>query len=245
MTDSPQRVAVVTGGSRGIGRAVSERLAADGLAIVIGYASNDAEAKATVAAIEEGGGQAVAVQADVADETAVQGLFETAEQRFGGVDVVVNAAGIMILEPVADLDLEHLDRTLRTNVRGTFVVTREAARRVRSGGAIVTFSTSVTRTHYENYSAYAASKAAVEAITPILAKELRGREITVNTVAPGPVATELFLAGKSQELIDRLAGLNPMNRLGQPDDIAEVVSSLAGPARWINGQTVFVNGGSV
>jgi 3-oxoacyl-[acyl-carrier protein] reductase len=245
MTDSPQRVAVVTGGSRGIGRAVSERLAADGLAIVIGYASNDAEAKATVAAIEEGGGQAVAVQADVADETAVQALFETAEQRFGGVDVVVNAAGVMILEPVADLDLEHLDRTLRTNVRGTFVVTREAARRVRSGGAIVTFSTSVTRTHYENYSAYAASKAAVEAITPILAKELRGREITVNTVAPGPVATELFLAGKSQELIDRLAGLNPMNRLGQPDDIAEVVSSLAGPARWINGQTVFVNGGSV
>jgi 3-oxoacyl-[acyl-carrier protein] reductase len=245
MTDSSQRVAVVTGGSRGIGRAVSQRLAADGLAIVIGYASNDAEAKSAVAAIEAGGGQAIAVQADVADETATAALFDAAEQRFGGVDVVVNAAGIMILEPLADLDLEHLDRTYRTNIRGTFVVAREAARRVRAGGAIITFSTSVTRTRYETYSVYAASKAAVETITPILAKELRGREITVNTVAPGPVATELFLAGKSQELIDRLAGLNPMNRLGQPDDIAEVVSALAGPARWINGQTIFVNGGVV
>jgi 3-oxoacyl-[acyl-carrier protein] reductase len=245
MTESLQRVAIVTGGSRGIGRAVSERLAADGQAIVIGYASNDAEAKSTVAAIEAAGGQAVALQADVADEAAVKALFDIAEQRFGGVDVVVNAAGIMILEPLADLDLEHLDRTYRTNIRGTFVVTREAARRVRAGGAILTFSTSVTRTHLENYSAYAASKAAVEAITPILAKELRGREITVNTVAPGPVATELFLTGKSPELIEKLAGLNPMNRLGQPDEIAEVVSALAGPARWINGQTVFVNGGLI
>jgi 3-oxoacyl-[acyl-carrier protein] reductase len=244
MTEMTPRVAVVTGGSRGIGRAVAERLAADGQDVVVAYASNHDEANATVAAIEKSGGKAVAVQADVADEAAVAALFDAAEQRFGGVDVVVNAAGIMILEPVAQLDLEHLDRMYRTNVRGTFVVAREAANRVRSGGAIVTFSTSVTRLNQPTYSAYAASKAAVEAISPILAKELRGRDITVNTVAPGPTATALFLDGKDQETIDRIAGLNPMQRLGRPQDIAEVVSTLAGPARWINAQTIFVNGGA-
>ncbi|HEV7963324.1 MAG TPA: SDR family oxidoreductase [Actinoplanes sp.] len=243
MTDTRQRVAIVTGGSRGIGRAVAERLATDGLAVVVGYASNDSEAESAVAAIEAGGGNAVAVRADVADEVAVKALFDTAERQYGGIDVVVNAAGVMILEPLAELDLDHLDRTYRTNVRGTFVVGREAANRVRSGGAIINFSTSVTRLHLPTYSAYAASKAAVEAISPILAKELRGRDITVNAVAPGPVATALFLEGKSPELIDRIASMNPMERLGTPEDIAEVVSSLAGPARWINGQTVFVNGG--
>jgi 3-oxoacyl-[acyl-carrier protein] reductase len=244
MTEMTPRVAVVTGGSRGIGRAVAERLAADGQDVVVAYASNHDEANATVAAIEKSGGKAMAVQADVADEAAVAALFDAAEQRFGGVDVVVNAAGIMILEPVAQLDLEHLDRMYRTNIRGTFVVAREAANRVRSGGAIVTFSTSVTRLNQPTYSAYAASKAAVEAISPILAKELRGRDITVNTVAPGPTATALFLDGKDQETIDRIAGLNPMQRLGRPEDIAEVVSTLAGPARWINAQTIYVNGGA-
>jgi len=243
MTDTRQRVAIVTGGSRGIGRAIAERLAADGQAVVIGYASNDTEAKATVAAIEAAGGSATAAPADVADETAVKALFDLAQQQFGGIDVVVNAAGVMLLEPLAELDLDHLDRTYRTNIRGTFVVAREAARRLRPGGAIINFSTSVTRLHLPNYSAYAASKAAVEAVGPILAKELAGRDITVNTVAPGPVATALFLEGKSPELIDRIAGLNPMGRLGTPEDIAEVVSSLAGAARWINGQTIFVNGG--
>lgn len=244
MTEKTARVAVVTGGSRGIGRAVAERLAADGHAVVVGYASNHAEADATIDAIERSGGRAAAVPADVADEAAVAVLFDAAEQRFGGVDVVVNAAGIMILEPVARLDLDHLDRIYRTNIRGTFVVAREAANRVRAGGAIVTFSTSVTRLNQPTYSAYAASKAAVEAISPILAKELRGRDITVNTVAPGPTATALFLDGKDQETIDRIAGLSPMQRLGRPEDIAEVVSALAGPARWINAQTVFVNGGA-
>ena len=244
MTESTSRVAVVTGGSRGIGRAVAERLAADGQAVVVGYGGNHDEAKAAVAAIEASGGRAIAVQADVADEAGVAALFDAAQQEFGGVDVVVNAAGIMILEPLAELDLDHLDRIYRTNIRGTFVVAREAARRVRPGGAVITFSTSVTRLHQPTYSAYAASKAAVEAISPILAKELRGRDITVNTVAPGPTATALFLDGKDQDTVDRIAGLSPMGRLGQPADIAEVVSTLAGPARWINGQTVFVNGGA-
>jgi 3-oxoacyl-[acyl-carrier protein] reductase len=244
MTDNPRRVAVVTGGSRGIGRAVAERLAADGQAVVIAYAGNDIEARATVTAIEAAGGDAVAVRADVADEAAVRALFDTAEQRYGGIDVVVNAAGLMLLSPVATIDLDDLDRMHRTNIRGTFVVAREAANRIRRGGAIITFSTSVTRLSLPTYAGYAASKAAVEALSPILAKEMRGRDVTVNAVAPGPTATALFLDGKDQETIDRMAKANPMERLGRPEDIAEVVSSLAGPARWINGQTVYVNGGA-
>jgi 3-oxoacyl-[acyl-carrier protein] reductase len=244
MTDNQARVAIVTGGSRGIGRAVAERLAADGQRVVIVYAGNESEAKSAVTAIEAAGGAAVAVQADVADETAVRSAFELAEQRFGGVDVVVNAAGVMRLAPVAELDLDAVDRMHRTNIRGTLVVAGEAARRLRPGGAIITFSTSVTRLSLPTYAAYAASKAAVEAISPILAKELRGRDITVNTVAPGPTATALFLDGKDEATIERMTKQNPMERLGRPEDIAEVVSSLAGPARWINGQTVFVNGGA-
>ncbi|BCJ52527.1 3-oxoacyl-ACP reductase [Actinoplanes sp. NBRC 14428] len=243
MTEN-QRVAIVTGGSRGIGRAVAERLAADGQAVVVGYAGNQAAAEAAVETIGKAGGRAVAVRADVAEPAAVGALFDTAEQRYGGVDVVVNAAGIMILSPLAELDLDALDRMHRTNIRGTFVVAREAAGRVRAGGAIINFSTSVTRLHLPAYSAYAASKAAVEAISPILAKELRGRDITVNAVAPGPTATALFLDGKSDQQIQQIAGQNPMQRLGRPEDIAEVVSTLAGPARWINGQTVYVNGGA-
>ncbi|PJE94208.1 3-ketoacyl-ACP reductase [Streptomyces carminius] len=239
-----KRVAVVTGGSRGIGRAVAERLAADGQAVAVAYGSDDTAARETVLAIEKAGGEAVAVRADVADEEAVRALFDAAEHQYGGVDVVVNAAGIMRLSPLAELELDVLDRIHRTNVRGTFVVNREAARRVRSGGAIVNFSTTVTRLSLPAYAAYAASKAAVEAIGPILAKELRGRDITVNAVAPGPTATELFLDGKSEEQVRQIAGLSPMGRLGTPEDIAEVVSSLAGPARWINGQTVYVNGGA-
>jgi 3-oxoacyl-[acyl-carrier protein] reductase len=244
MTDTGHRVAIVTGGSRGIGRATAERLAADGMAVVVAYASNRAEADAAVAGIEKNGGSAVAVRADVADEAAVDALFDTAEQRYGGVDVVVHAAGIMLLSPLATLDLDDLDRMHRTNIRGTFLVDRAAARRVRAGGAIINFSTSVTRLSPPAYAGYAASKAAVEAISPILAKELRGRDITVNAVAPGPTATALFLDGKDDETIDRMAKMNPMERLGTPADIAEMVAFLAGPGRWVNGQTLYVNGGA-
>jgi len=243
MTENMQRVAIVTGGSRGIGRAVAERLAADGQAVVVAYASNQTEADAAVAAISSSGGQAIAVRVDVGDEQAVAALYAAAEERFGGVDVVVNAAGIMLLSPLASLDVDDLDRMYRTNIRGAFLVTREAVRRVRPGGAIINFSTSVTRLSLPTYSAYAASKAAMEALSPIIAKELKGRDITANTVAPGPTATALFLDGKDEETINRMAGMNPMNRLGRPEDIAEVVSFLTGPARWINVQTVFANGG--
>ncbi|GAA2393721.1 SDR family oxidoreductase [Nonomuraea africana] len=244
MTDIQRRVAVVTGGSRGIGRAAAERLAADGQAVVIAYAGNDVAAKATVAAIEARGGNAIAVKADVADETAVAHLFDTAETTYGGVDVVVHAAGVMVLSPVAEIDLGALDRMHRTNIRGTFVVNQQAARRMRDGGAVINFSTSVTRLALPTYAAYAASKAAVEAISMVLAKELRGRDITVNAVAPGPTATDLFLDGKDEATIERMAKMNPLERLGTPTDIAEVVSFLAGPARWINGQTLYANGGA-
>lgn len=244
-TPAARRVAVVTGGSRGIGRQSAERLAADGLAVVVNYAGNTAEARATVEAITAAGGQAVAVQADVADEQAVATLFDTAEEAFGGVDVVVNAAGVMVVKPLVELGLDDLDRMLRTNVRGTFVVNQQAARRVRTGGAILNFSSSVVGLAFPGYSGYAATKGAVEAMTLVLARELRGRDITVNTVAPGPTATALFLDGKDEKAVAELAAAPPLERLGTPEDIAEVVSFLAGPSRWINGQRLRANGGII
>ena len=240
-----KRISMVTGGSRGIGRAIARRLASDGHEVAIVYASNNKEADATVSKITETGGEAKAFRADIADEHAVARVFDAVEQEFGGLDVVVNSAGIMVLGPVADFDLTTLDRMHRTNIRGTFVVNQQAARRVRSGGAIVNLSTSVKKLALPTYAAYAASKGAVDAISLVLAKELRGRDITVNAVAPGPTATDLFLDGKDQGTIDQMAKMNPIERLGTPEDIADVVSFLAGPGRWVNGQTVYVNGGMV
>ncbi|MEU4683291.1 SDR family oxidoreductase [Streptomyces xinghaiensis] len=240
------RAAVVTGGSRGIGRAVAHRLARDGLAVVVNYARDADAAEETVASITAAGGRAIGVRADVADEHAVAALFDRAEQEFGGVDVVVNCAGRLALSPVADLDLAVLDAVHRTNIRGTFVVAQQSARRLRAGGSFVGFSTSVVGTQLPAYGAYAASKGAVEALTLILARELRGRDITVNAVAPGPTATDLFLDGKTPEQIDRLAKAPPLERLGTPEDIAEVVAFLTGPAgRWVNGQILRANGGLV
>jgi 3-oxoacyl-[acyl-carrier protein] reductase len=243
--DSSPRVAIVTGGSGGIGRAVAERLAADGMRVVVHYAGNAERANEVVEAITAAGGTATAMSGDVADEDDVRALFDRAEELYGGVDVVVHAAGIMLLSPLAELSLDDLDRMHRTNVRGTFVVDQQAARRVRSGGAIVNFSSSVVKLALPGYTGYAASKGAVDAITLILAKELRGRDITVNAVAPGPTATPLFLDGKDQATIDRLAAMTPLERLGRPEDIAETVAFLAGPARWVNGQVLYANGGAI
>ncbi|MET7777403.1 SDR family oxidoreductase [Streptomyces mirabilis] len=243
-SQTPRRVAVVTGGSRGIGRESAERLAADGYAVVVNYAGSEAEADKTVAAITEAGGEAIAVRADVADETEVAALFDATESAFGGVDVVVHAAGVMALAPLVDLDLDALDHMHRTNIRGTFVVDQQAARRLRAGGALINFSSSVLALAIPGYSAYAATKGAVEAMTLIVARELRGRDVTVNAVAPGPTATALFLDGKDEETIARMAAQPPLERLGTPRDIAEVVSFLAGPAgRWVNGQVLRANGG--
>ncbi len=239
---APARVAIVTGGSRGIGRAVVSRLAADGYKVVVGYAGNADEAEA--AAREAG--DAIAVQADVADEAAVTALFDAAEQTFGGVDVVVHAAGRMTLSPIADLDLDELDALHRTNIRGTFVVAQQAVRRLRAGGALITFSSSVIALAFPGYAAYAASKGAVEAMTLVLARELRGRDVTVNTVAPGPTATALFLEANDEETIAQRAKQPPLERLGTPEDIAGVVAFLAGPeGHWVNGQILRANGGII
>ena len=249
MTTQPAsgtRTAIVTGGSRGIGRQCAERLAADGLSVVVNYAGNEAEAKAAVAAAEATGAKAFAVKGDVADEIAMADMFDQAHEAFGGIDVVVHAAGRIILGPLIDYDLVVLDSLHRTNIRGTFVINQLAARRLRSGGSIVNFSTSVVGTSFPTYSAYATSKAAVEALSLILARELRGRDVTVNALAPGPTATALFLDGKDEETISRLAKAVPLERLGTPADIAEVVAFLTSPAgHWINGQTIRANGGLV
>jgi 3-oxoacyl-[acyl-carrier protein] reductase len=244
-TTVPQthRVAIVTGASGGIGRAVAERLASDGMKVVVHFVGNPERADEAVRAITDAGGSATAVRGDVAEESDVASLFDRAEELYGGVDVVVHAAGIMLLSPLAELDLADFDRMHRTNVRGTFVVDQHAARRVRQGGAIVNFSSSVVKIGLPTYTAYAATKGAVDAMTLILARELRGRDITVNAVAPGPTATPLFLDGKDEATIDRLAAMAPLERLGTPGDVAEAVSFLAGPARWINGQVLYSNGG--
>ena len=239
-----QRVAIVTGGSRGIGRQTAVRLAADGFAVAVVYAGRRADADKAVEEVTAKGGRAIAVQADIADEQAVSALFDRTEQEFGGVDVVVNAAGLMNPPtPLVELSLDEFDRIHRTNVRGAFIVSQQAARRVRQGGAIVNFSSSVTRLRAPGYSAYGASKGAVETMTLVLARELRGKDITVNAVAPGPTATDLFLDNNTQEAVERLAAAPPLERLGTPADIAEVVAFLAGPARWVNGQVLYANGG--
>lgn len=240
-----ERVAIVTGASGGIGHDVAVRLARAGMAVAVHYAGNRDRAQRTADEIAALGGTAIVVPADVGDEQQVAALFDQVETELGGVDVVVNTAGIMTLAPLAELDLDDLDRMLRTNVRGTFAVSQQAARRVRAGGAIINFSTSVTKIAAPTYTAYAATKGAVDAMTLILAKEMRGRDVTVNAVAPGPTATPLYFEGKPQEVIDRAKAAPPLERLGEPADIAEIVTFLAGPARWINGQVIYANGGVV
>ncbi|CAC98173.1 SDR family oxidoreductase [Listeria innocua] len=238
-----KRVAFILGGSGGIGKAIAEKLVEQNFAVAVHYSGNKVKAETLVEEIVKAGGEAISVGGDVADEAQMIDAFDLITAHFGGVDVVINTAGIMKLSPIATLDMEDFDQIQRTNVRGTFVVSKQAALSVRKGGAIINFSTSVTRTSFLAYGAYVASKAAVESLTLILARELRGKDITVNTVAPGPTATPLFLTGKDDETIENLAKATPLERLGQPDDIAETVAFLAGPARWVNGQTIFTNGG--
>ena len=246
MTNKINKVAIVTGASRGIGAAVAERLANDGFTVVINYAGDTKSAEALARNIEGKGGRALTAKADVSDPAAVRGMFDAAEAAFGGVDVLVNNAGIMKLAKIADSDDALFDQQIAINLKGSFNAMREAAKRLRDGGRIVNFSTSVVGTRVETYGVYAATKAAIETMTAVLSKELRGRSITANAVAPGPTATDLFLNGKSPELIERLAKMNPLERLGTPADIASVVSFLVGPdGGWINGQVLRANGGMV
>src|SRR3984957_7503793 len=246
MQQNNAKVALVTGASRGIGMAVAERLARDGFKLIINYSENAAPAEELVRKLEGAGAQAIAVKADISDSRAVREMFDAAETAFGGVDVLVNNAGIMALASIAETDDTSFDRQLAVNLKGTFNTLREAAKRLRGGGRIVNFSSTVVGLLMPTYGAYVATKAAVEGLTSVLAKELRGRNITVNAVAPGPTATDLFLKGKPQEVVDRMAKMAPLERLGQPSDIADVVSFLAGPdAAWVNGQVLRVNGGII
>lgn len=246
MTSTEQKVALVTGASRGIGRAIALQLAADGFAVVVNYAGNTALAEEVVADIEAKGGRALAVQADIADGDAVVHLFEQTLATFGRLDVVVNNAGMMQMAKMTSDNVAILDRTLAINLRGSWLVMAKAAETLGEGGRIIALSSSVLGKSFPGYGAYIASKAGVEGLVKVLANELRGRNIAVNAVAPGPVGTALFFEGKSEEQIQTIANLAPFERLGQPEEIADVVSFLAGPqGRWINGQILRANGGMV
>ncbi|AEU34982.1 SDR family oxidoreductase [Granulicella mallensis] len=238
------KIAIVTGASRGIGRVIAKRLAKDGFSVVVNYAGSESKAQEVVSEIVAEGGTAVALQADISKPEDVQNLFAATKKQYGQIDVVVNNAGIMELSPIAKGDLELFDKTIQTNLRGTFLVFSQAAQYIAEGGRIIAFSSSVLLKSFPTYGAYIAAKAGVEGLIHVLANELAGRNITVNGVAPGPTGTELFLNGKSEEDIARLRNLSPLQRLGEPQDISNVVSFLAGPdGGWVNSQILKVNGG--
>ena len=244
MPTGPSKSAIVTGASGGIGGAVAHRLARDGFAVVVSYAGNPAKAEQLATDVRSRGGRSLAVQADVAQAADLQRLFAEAVKTFGTVDVVVHCAGIMPLSPIGTNDVEMFDRVIATNLRGTFLVLALAAQQVAAGGRIIAFSSSVLAKSFPGYGAYIASKAGVEGLVHVLANELRGRSITVNAVAPGPVGTDLFLKGKTEQQIRELSSVAPLERLGQPEDIASVVSFLAGPdGAWVNAQVLRANGG--
>jgi 3-oxoacyl-[acyl-carrier protein] reductase len=246
MSNGKNKTAIVTGASRGIGAAIAARLARDGFAVVVNYMSNAGPAEALVRKIADSGGRAMAFKADVSDPAAVRAMFEAAENQFGGVDVLVNNAGVLTQSDIAKVSDDDFDKIVAINLKGTFNPLREGANRIRNGGRIINFSSSLVGSLMPTYGVYAATKAAVETMTSILAKELRGRSITVNAVAPGPTATDMFLAGKPAELVQQFSKVPPLERLGTPEDIAGAVSFLAGPdGGWINGQTIRANGGYV
>jgi 3-oxoacyl-[acyl-carrier protein] reductase len=238
------QIAIVTGASRGIGAQVARRLAQDGFSVAINYASSSAEADALVIELQASGAKAIAVKADVSKADQVRNMFEVTEQQLGKVDVLVNNAGVLKTVPLAETSDALYDQTFDINVRGTFNTLREAAARLNEGGRIVNFSSTTLVLNMPGYAIYNATKAAVEAFTQVFAKELRGRSITVNAVAPGPVATSLFLDGKTEEQIQAFAKMPPLQRLGQPEDIASVVAFLVGAdSGWVNGQILRANGG--
>jgi 3-oxoacyl-[acyl-carrier protein] reductase len=244
MTNPVKKSAIVTGASGGIGGEIAKRLVRDGFGVVVHYAGKPAPAQAVVAELEAAGGQAISVQADVASVPDVERLFQESIDAFGNPEVVVHSAGVMLLSLISAGDVETFDKVITTNLRGTFLVLAQAAKHVRDGGRIIAFSSSVIAKSFPTYGPYIASKAGVEGLVHVLANELRGRNITVNAIAPGPVGTDLFLRGKSEAQIEEFKKLNPLERLGTPEDIANVVSFLAGSdGGWVNSQVIRANGG--
>ncbi len=240
------KAALVTGSSRGIGAATALRLARDGFAIAVNYQGSARQAAAVVEQIHQSGGRAIAVQADVSNAAAVAKLFDAAVQEFGGIDVVVSNAGVMRLAPICDMSDADFENMMAVNLTGSFFVLREAARRVREGGRIIALSSSITQLRSPTYGPYAATKSAQEILVNVLAKELAGRMISVNAVAPGVTNTPLFTDGKTPQQIAGFADRTPLKRLGEPADIADVIAMLCSrDGQWINGQTVFANGGLV
>ncbi len=242
--DLRDKAALVTGASRGIGRAVAETLAASGAAVAVNYVADQAAARTVVDTVTAAGGRARAFQADLASSGQVERLFNGVLDAFGRLDILVNNAGLARYAPIRDYPVEDFDRLMAVNVRGPFLACRQAARQMADGGAIINITSTVTRVMLPNYGVYAATKGALEQMTRVLAKELGPRSITVNAVAPGPTDTELFRHGKTQAQIENLAGMAALGRLGTPLDTARVVAFLAGPqGRWISGQIIPANGG--
>jgi 3-oxoacyl-[acyl-carrier protein] reductase len=243
MNSLSNKVILVTGASRGIGAAVAKRLVSEGAKVIINYAGNQTEADQTVKELKDMGGDAIALKADVSKATDVTALFDAAIAHYGRIDVLINNAGIMITKLLKDTTDDDFTRQFEVNVRGTFNTMREAATKLATGGTIINTSTTLTRAMIPTYGTYVATKGAVEQLTRVFAKEMGSRGITVNAVLPGPTNTELFIKGKTQEMIDRLASLNAFNRLGEVDDIAKVIVFLASDdAKWISGQTIGING---
>lgn len=239
------RSALVTGSSRGIGRAIAARLGADGLSVVVNYRSDRAAAEALVAEIAAGGGQAVAAQADVTDPAQLRDLFDFAEQRFGGLDVLVNNVGKARFAPIAESTDADYDLLFGTNARASFTALREAANRLRDGGRIVAISSGVTANHRPGTGLYGAAKAAVDQLVRVLARELGPRGITVNSVRPGAIRTDALLELQPEEALQRMAAENPLGRIGEPADIAGLTAFLVSDdARWITGQIINAGGGS-
>lgn len=240
-----KKIAIISGASRGLGKAIAIALAENAYVSVITYMNNPDNADAVVEQIHQSGGEAIAVKADVASHQDIKQLFEKVKQQFGQIDVVINTAAIAILKPLEQFQPEEFSKVIETNITGTYNILYQAAKHIAQGGRILTFSSNVVETLPEDYSVYAASKSAVESMTKVFSKELRGRQVSVNIISPGPIATEMFLDGKSDELIEQFAQLSPFERLGTAADIVNVIGFLlSAEATWINGQVIKVNGGS-